>query len=366
MKKADESAYSYDRTAFKYNNYLPKFLASYNADDGAILTAGITFTNQKYGKPDYSSFHKFDANISTEGNFTLRYLANYHQVLGKWDLEIGGKIGQPNQFNNFYGIGNESIKNDELYDQSFYKTRYNSVVGGFALKNEFWSRSSFIASVGIEANSEQLTLDNIFSVIPKPIFGAEPLDIARTVFTLDLDLRDRVNLSTRGMRLYVNHETGWVLNSDLQKRYHKFQTSIEQFISTRNAAALTLGLRVGGSTTWGDIPYYHRYYLGQEQNLRGFRKNRFTADNAFFFNSDLRWMIAAVRTSFVPLGFGLRGFLDTGRVYERDVVSDKWHTGYGFGIFVVPLRESFSINISMAYSEEESGLLLISIGKTFN
>jgi len=366
VKKADESAYSYDRTAFKYNTYLPKILASYNVDDGAILTAGISFTNHKYGKPDYSSIHKFDVDISTEGNFTFKYVANYRHVIGTWDLELGGMVGHPNRFNNFYGLGNETVKNQQLYNAGFYKTRYNTVLGEFGLINEFLKRSSFSARLGIEANGEQLVDDNFFSNSDEPIFGSEALDVIRGVFTLDLDFRDRVNLSTKGMRLYANHETGWVLNSDPQKRYHKFQTSIEQFISTRNEAALTLGLRVGGSTTWGDIPYYRRYYLGQEQNLRGFRKNRFTSDNAFFFNSDLRWMIAAVRTSFVPLGFGLRGFLDTGRVYERDVVSDKWYTGYGFGIFVVPLRESFAINISMAFSEEESGLLLISVGKTFN
>ena len=167
------------------------------------------------------------------------------------------------------------------------------------------------------------------------------------------------------MRVYLNHESGWVLITD-NKRYHKIQGSLEQFFSSRNNNPFTLGIKVGGSSTTGDIPYYYRYYLGQLQFLRGYRKNRFTGDHAAFLNTDLRWKIGEARTSVVPMGYGLRGFVDTGRVFLNGESSDQWHMGYGFGFYLVPLQESFSINLSMAWSEEESGLFLFSLGKTFN
>ncbi len=358
-------AYSYDRTAFEYNTYLPAPVLSYNSDEGFLIGMGVEFTNQKYGKPLFSSKYGINVDYSTEGNFSMDFSSRHHHVLGKWDILTGVHWGQPNKFNYFYGIGNESIKDPELYTSDFYKTRYNSVLLRTGLLTEFWQRSSFSANFGIETNGAQLETNNIFTQSPDPIIGEEALDIARSVFILDLDFRDRTNLSLRGMRFYVNQETGWVLNTD-QKRYHKIQGTLEQFFSSRNNNPFTLGLKVGGTATYGDIPYYYRYYLGQLQNLRGYRKNRFTGDQTAFLNTDLRWKIGEVRTSLVPMGYGLRGFLDTGRVFVKEESSDIWHTGYGFGIYVVPLQESFSVNLSLAFSDEESALLLFSLGKTFN
>jgi outer membrane protein assembly factor BamA len=216
-----------------------------------------------------------------------------------------------------------------------------------------------------EVNSKQLETDNIFTAGSENYLGTEALDIFRSDITLDLDFRDRDNLATKGMRFYLNHEIGWVLNQD-EKLYHKLQSSIEQFISTRNRGPVTLGIRLGGSFTSGDIPYYHRYFLGQNGNLRGYRMNRFTGDASLFLNTDLRWKLGEFKTSIVPLGYGLRGFYDRGRVFLDGEDSTRWHQGYGFGFYVVPLMESLSFNLSLAFSEEESALVLFSIGKTFN
>ncbi len=365
VQNANLQSYTYNRTAFKYNTYFPSPLLSYNSDEGFLVGVGVEFTNHKYGKPQFANKYGIKIDYSTEGNFTMDLSSRHHHVFGKWDILTGAHWGQPNKFNYFYGIGNETIKDPELYASDFYKTRYNSVLLRTGLLREFWQRSSFSVNVGIETNGEQLETDNIFSQSPGTIIGEEALDVARSVFILDLDFRDRPNLSLRGMRLYVNHEIGWVLNTD-QKRYHKIQGTLEQFFSSRNNNPFTLGLKVGGSSTFGDIPYYYRYYLGQLQFLRGYRKNRFTGDHAVFLNTDLRWKIGEVRTSLVPMGYGIRGFMDTGRVFVNEETSDKWHLGYGFGIYIIPLQESFSINLSLAYSEEESGLFLFSLGKTFN
>lgn len=357
--------YVYDRTAFQYNTYFPLITLSYNSDEGLLAGLGVTFTNQKYGKPTFSSKHEFKGDVSTEQNYTLDYSSRFHYVFGTWDLLTGGHLGYPNKFNYIYGIGNETVKDDDLYRQKFYRTRYNSTLIRIGILNEFWSRSNFSANFGVEFNGKQLEENNIFSQSIDPVLGEEALDIARGVLILDLDFRDRPNLSTRGMRLFVNHESGWVLNTDT-KRYHKIQATVEQFFSLRNESPFTLGLKAGGSATSGDIPYYYRYYLGQLQHLRGYRKNRFTGDKALFLNTNVRWKLGEVRTTIVPLGYGLRGFVDTGRVFESGESSETWHMGYGFGIFLVPIEESFSINITIAFSEEESALLLFSVGKTFN
>jgi Omp85 superfamily domain len=365
VKHADPIAYHYDRTGFKYNTYFPLILFSYNADEGLLANLSFSITGQKYGKPDFSSKHEISSDITTQGNFIVEYSGRYHQVFGTWDLLLGAHVGYPNKFNYIYGIGNESVKDDDLFNQDFYRSRYNSTLVRLGVLQEFWSRSSFSINGGFEANSEQLEKNNIFDASPNLIRGEEALDILRGSIILDIDLRDRPNLSEKGMRLFMNHQSGWVLNND-DKRFHKIEGTLEQFFTSRNKKSLTLGLRVGGSAIWGNTPYYYRSYLGQLQNLRGYRKNRFTGDQSLFLNTDLRWKFAQVRTALVPFGLGLRGFVDTGRVFVNSETSDTWHTGYGLGFYIVPLKERFSLNVSLAFSEEEAGLLLFNLGKTFN
>ena len=71
-----------------------------------------------------------------------------------------------------------------------------------------------------------------------------------------------------------------------------------------------------------------------------------------------------VRTSFLPLKFGISGFFDAGRVFVKGENSDKIHAGYGGGFYIVPLKEQFIISFSISYSEEERNLVIFSIGKT--
>ena len=128
---------------------------------------------------------------------------------------------------------------------------------------------------------------------------------------------------------------------------------------------LTWSLRVGGSTSTGDIPFYKLVYLGQNNNLRGFFQNRFTGESSAFINTELRYELTEFQTPIFPLKFGLTAFYDRGRVYSDEDTSNDWHYGYGAGFYLVPLKEEISLNISVAFSDEESGLVLLGIGKSF-
>jgi len=130
----------------------------------------------------------------------------------------------------------------------------------------------------------------------------------------------------------------------------------------------TLGLKLGGSTTYGEetIPFYKLQYLGQINNLRGFDNNRFTGKSTTFFNSELRIRLAKFKTSFLPLEFGAKGFYDVGRVFSEFDVNNDWKNAHGFGFYLVPLTSTFSISVSASFSEEAKGAILIGIGSSFN
>ena len=85
-----------------------------------------------------------------------------------------------------------------------------------------------------------------------------------------------------------------------------------------------------------------------------------------FFNSDLRFHLLTWHSSIVPVEIGLKGFFDSGKIVEDKVTDGKWHNSYGVGFFFVPLEKDFTINASIGFSDEESGLFTIGIGTAFN
>jgi hypothetical protein len=65
----------------------------------------------------------------------------------------------------------------------------------------------------------------------------------------------------------------------------------------------------------------------------------------------------------LPGSFGLIGFNDVGRVWVPGESSDKWHDGYGGGLYIIP-AQLVLIEAVMGFSKEGS-LPYISIGFRF-
>jgi hemolysin activation/secretion protein len=114
---------------------------------------------------------------------------------------------------------------------------------------------------------------------------------------------------------------------------------------------LALATQVGGRQVWGDYPYYKAAYIGGGRTLRGYDRERFGGDGAVYANLDLRFPVSNF-FFFLPGEVGLFGFIDTGRVFYAGESSNKWHTGYGGGIWVAPLLRQLTLSLAVAGSEE--------------
>ncbi len=366
----DKSLYDYDRQRFGFNRYFPIAAFTYNTDQGFGIVAGVEFTRKRYGKQNYSAKHSIVGTFTTEDINIIEYNGRFHHVLGKWDVQLNGLAADHNNFNLFYGLGNNTIKDENLAAADFYQTQYNTYGLGTGLVRDFWKKSSIAFEVNYEINKTLRTDNTIIGEnnpsIPAGVFGLDEADMVELTTELNLDFRDRPNLPEKGTRFFLKQQSGTVTSNN-DARYGIIQGSFEQYASTRSKNPITLGVKVGGSTSYGEetIPFYKLKYLGQNNNLRGFAKNRFTGKSSAYINTELRVQLSEFRTSFVPMKFGIKGFFDMGRVYSDFDISNIWHQGYGAGVYLVPLSESFAISISGAYSDEESGLILLSIGSTF-
>jgi len=360
----NDKVYEYDRHAFAYNTYFPLPYMSYNSDDGLILGLGVSFTRQKFGKEDFASKHKLSLKGSTSGNFQFSYDAELHHLIHKWDLVYFGLLANPTDFVYFYGLGNESIKNDSLFSEDFYKTRYNSYQLGTGLKRDFWKTSVFSLIIHYENNEPQISQNTILDMFPD-VFGAEKINLFEGMALLDLDFRNDSKFPEKGMRLYSEFQQG-LITSNNNSTYSKYLGFLEFHAIIRSKFPVIIGLKGGGAFSNGEIPFYKKYNLGQNNYLRGYRKNRFVGESMVFLNSDLKIQLLDIAAAFLPIKLGIRGFYDIGKVYIDNETSKKLHQGYGGGIYLIPMEKDFSLGLNMAFSEEEKkGLIVFEFGISF-
>ncbi len=361
--------YEYDRTRFKYNNYLPIVYLNYNSFNGLTLAGGITFTKQKYDKEDYACKHSFAGGISSEKNLKFGYDGRFHQAIKKWDIILRGSAASPEFHNNFFGLGNSTDKSDDLESANFYEieySKYNILTG---VSREFWRNSEFNLIFGFESvESKKLDHMTILDGENETAFGAfETLNFLPVEAGLELDFRDEKGLPYNGTHLTLSYTNGTILNEKDSPNsifsYDYIDGAIEYYISTLNEKKVTLGLRFGGAKGYGDIPFYKMPNLGGSNGLRGYTGQRFTGDSKIYFNSELRWQLLHKYTPIFPIKFGIKAFFDAGRVYYSDEdKNSKWHTGYGGGVYIVPFEEAFIISLSVGFSDEESFYPIIGIG----
>jgi hypothetical protein len=360
----DEQFYQYDRTAFKYNTYLPIAVLSYNAFTGFAIQGGVTFTRQRFSKPDFSAKHRLNGSISTEGNYEFSYANQFRYLFGKWDGISQLIISRPLNYNYFFGIGNDT-ENDEEQSQDYYRTQYNLASISAGVTRSFWGQSRVALTASYEMDEAIKRSDSYLNDHPD-VFGIEKLNLVFFKGILDLDFRDRTALPEHGFRLFLNGYAGHVSGTG-ETLASLMELEFENYFSTYTKNPFTVGLQLGGGISDGPLPFYKLFSLGQTNNLHGFKRNRFTGESKAFLNTEVRYQVVETRNTFIPLKVGIRGFYDIARVWadSDDSAADYWHYGYGGGFYVTPFREQFSFNITAGTSKEESLIIAISIGSFF-
>ncbi len=131
----------------------------------------------------------------------------------------------------------------------------------------------------------------------------------------------------------------------------------------------TIGFRIGAETNIGDFNFFRANtlggssMLGDHGRLRGYLRDRFAGRSSFSQNTEVRTRIIDFESYLFPASVGVIGFLDNGRVWLNDKDSDKWHQGYGGGLWISPFRRAV---LSITYDiSEEDRLLSINTGFTF-
>lgn len=90
--------------------------------------------------------------------------------------------------------------------------------------------------------------------------------------------------------------------------------------------------------------------------MRGYRGTRFSGRTSLYLNTDLRLSLFNIGGDVLPGRLGVLGFFDVGRVWADGETSDKWHPGYGGGLWYDVVGELI-LRFSVGFSTEDTFIL---------
>ncbi|MFL5787386.1 MAG: BamA/TamA family outer membrane protein, partial [Flavisolibacter sp.] len=359
----------YDRLNFQYDYIKPGIALAYNIDDGLFVGPKIELITQGFRKDPYSTRQYLVGEVALKTKaYHFIYNADYIHVFSHYDIVVRSDLRGPDYVNNFFGIGNNTVKDENKPNfVRYYQSRYNYFNASAYIRRQLqsWMRINFGPAFQLyKADS----LDNAGHYINTYSTDPEHSDIyKRRVYggidaRLDINSKNNDMIPTRGATLDAGIRSLFLLNGP-GKNVTQMNIDLRIFMSLANHKRLVLATRFGWGHNIGHYDIPQAQYLGGNDNLRGFRKQRFGGRSMLFNNTELRIKLADFKTYLFPGSFGMQVFNDIGRVFA-DQTSYTWHDGYGIGIWIAPIKR-YVFTFSLAHSIEEKALPRVTFGFEF-
>jgi len=145
---------------------------------------------------------------------------------------------------------------------------------------------------------------------------------------------DNASLPAMGMHFYVTG--GWKTSFDeIERNFPHLESSLNFVHRLTPDESLVISSTVKTKILLNDkFEFYQGATLGGDNDLRGYRRERFTGKKSFYQSTDIRYTLGKWKSSFVPVTYGILGGYDYGRVWIEDDTSHKWHQTAGGGFWL--------------------------------
>lgn len=350
---------------------LPVVAAGFNPDDGLLL--GVGFSHYRYGfrKYPYATRQRLSTLVAVSRKaYQLRYSGEFNEVIRRYDLLVRADLLNPT-LNNFYGLGNETPRDDNR-PQEYYRTRYSYISGDVLIRKRFLNDSVMSFSIGPAAyhywyspepnRSRILEYPSTVGLDSASVYSSKLYAGGTAVFTVK-NLNDEL-VPVRGINWTTEFTAQKALNENTTP-YTRLLSTMDLYAELRAPRSLMAGLHLGAGHIFSkDFEYFQALTLGSNNYLRGYRRNRFAGSSMAYISADLRVKLFDFNAYLLKGDFGIVGFNDFGRVWMKNETSDKWHHGYGGGIYLIPFN-TMMLSAVMALSEDDK-LFNITLGTRIN
>lgn len=168
---------------------------------------------------------------------------------------------------------------------------------------------------------------------------------------LEIDNTDHHRMPTNGVRFFQEIKHLQALN-DNSRDVTSFHSELALYWTFFKLSRITWATRFGGGLNQGDYEFFQAQTVGGMDNLRGYRRNRFSGDAMLYNNTEARIKLAHLTTYLLPFTVGAVVFHDVGRVWYVGEKSTHWHNSYGAGIWLAPL-ELLVVTAQVGIGQEE-------------
>jgi len=317
-----------------------------NPDNGILLGAIATRTTYGFKKEPFASRQLLNGRFASEtGGFRLGYEAEFTDVFGDKELLIEAEAQTSLYGVNFYGFGNETVneERESPLGRDFNRVRLQSVVFSPRIMKRLNPAASY--SFGPTYSVIEATrTEGRFLALNSPD-GADEGVFSNHHYLgfngrLLFDNRIPTEMPGRGIRFLL--EGGYQLalagpGVDLPT----LRTNLTFNQQVDDYGNLVIANRIGYNGVFADdIAFFQAATIGgsgENRNFRGFRQERFSGNQAFYVNTDVRYRLLSYRNSNLPFSLGLLAGFDFGRVWLAGEISDVWHSSLGGGVFLSPL-----------------------------
>lgn len=353
----DSSVNSFQTHTFKYDQAGPEFLALYDLDQGVQLKAGLMQVKHGFRKEPYALKQTLDAYYSSgRQSFMFAYSADVKRVWGKADLVADIMARGPHNLSNLFGIGNETTYDKKGKGVDYYRNRYDYINGDVRLK---WRLPhNFFLSTGPAAQYYTSDSSNNTNRYLNEYNQANPDEnvfsnrfYAGLVAGVQHNTRNDALLPGKGLVWDAEIRVMKQLNGSEKPSFGQLYSHFLFYIRLFGNSKYVVANRIGAGTSFGDPLFFQKMQLGGTHNLRGFRTNRFTGKTMLYHNAELRFSLFDFNSYLFPGRLGVVAFNDLGRVWVPGENSNKWHDGYGGGLFIIP-AELVLIQVIIGHSKE--------------
>ena len=309
--------------------------ADFNPDDGTIIGLQANYKINNFLQNPFGSQHRLGVKVSTQtGGVNIFYKGMFANLSNNWRFELVANYSTPNFAQNFFGFGNETTNNRKS-TMNYYRVRMQNIKLEPAYK--LYTPGGVI--LGISSALEYIKVDNRANRFITTYFPTD-YDLYRgqyyAVPKLTFDFENYNLPHNPSLGLGYNLEMGWYINLYNESRNVPFlHTRLNfDFPLNRSEKLIFATLSKAKFTFTDNFEFFQGATLGGDDDLRGFRRERFSGQNSFLQSTDIRWNIGTVGETLAPMEYGIYVGYDIGRVWKYADPSKKWHSSYGTGIWL--------------------------------
>jgi hypothetical protein len=334
-------------------DWLVNPVVGFDSDNGILVGGGPQLFKYNFRMKPYEYYMSLTAHYATSPNTGT---IEYNGVFNSWIKGTSVKLNMLATgltLTSYYGFGNETKFLEKFEDSDYYELSQGLFSISSAVSFPLLENLDIDLGFTLRYTDTELETPNLLNGFHNYYGGSYGSGIFRYVkgdFSLKFDSRDNEFNTLNGFYFSFDGEYVPALG-DNKEDYTSAKFDARMYNYIYSFTEFILASRIVGGKTFGKYPFFDAQFLGGSENLRGFRRERFSGDAMLFGQLEARAFMGNVRL-IIPGQWGIHTFIESGRVFVNGRDSDKWHSSYGGGLWISYLERMFNLSATAAHSAE--------------